>query len=339
MAHNNTKDDVEHLRNDKEDEEKEEEKGKIILPPRPLADTKWDNMYASLLKYKEEKGDTLVPNRFPKLGSWVSAQRRYYKDSMLGKETPLTSKRIQMLQDIGFAWEAKNPRHVPWETRYHELVDYHSRHGHCLVPMNYSENIQLAIWVSTQRQEYKLWNEQRPCRITSHQIQLLQNIGFSFEPPRGGSRVRKRGKESEESMDSISRGLNDHRNSQVKTPFIPKGMTERGLKLNSDSTTAPWIKLFKEYLWYKDNGKDISENASLNCWCQELKEQLKRWKDDPNISKLNQEHINLLKSAGFDWEDGNQRSMPVDDSKENHYSTRDSKAACIDGFTENLKSE
>jgi Helicase associated domain. len=315
MVHGNIKDKLEHHKISRA----------ITTPPRsPLLDSKWETMYASLLKYKEEKGDTLVPNRYPKLGSWVSTQRRYYKESMLGKETPLTPKRIQMLQDVGFVWEAKKPNHVPWETRYQELVEYQSRHGHCLVPINYSENIQLAIWVSTQRQEYKLWCARRPCRITSHQIQLLQNIGFSFEPPRGGSRVRKRRRESTASMDSKCSAVEGPRNNQIKTPFIPKGTTEQGQnQLNSDATT-PWIKLFKEYIWYKDSGKDIYENASLKRWCQQQKEELKRWEDNPMLSKLNQEHVNLLKSADFDWEDESQRIIHADKNI-------DSKAAHDDG--------
>lgn len=327
MTHDDNKEDKEkHPNGHKEEEEEEEsQEGEKMVPPprRPIVDSKWETMYIMLLKYKEENGDTLVPNRFPKLGSWISVQRRYYKDSMLGKETPLTPKRIQMLQDVGFVWEAKNPRHVPWETRYQELVDYQSLHGNCLVPMNYSENTQLAIWVSTQRKEYKLWNASRPCHITSQQIQLLKNIGFSFEPPRGGCRVMKRRKESEERIDSKCRRSDNNNNNKVKTPFIPIDRVEGGSQLKSRSTTS-WIRLFKEYLWHKDNHKDFTENPCLNIWYQQQKEQLKRWKDNPNLSELNPEHVSLLKSAGFDDVDESQTNIADKSCQENHDHNRDS---------------
>ena len=40
---------------------------------------KWDALFGRLLKYKDEFGDCLVPNRYetdPTLGAWVSTQRR-----------------------------------------------------------------------------------------------------------------------------------------------------------------------------------------------------------------------------------------------------------------------
>lgn len=166
-------------------------------------ETKWNQMYELLVEYKQTHGDALVPNRFPKLGNWVSTQRRYYKEYKSGKETPLTESRIHLLESIGFAWATKDPRHVPWEQRYQELQEYKILNGNCLVPIGYKPNIQLANWVSTQRQEYKLWKKKKPCRITSEKVQKLISLGFSFEPPRGGKRLRKR-KSSDDSSSTMS---------------------------------------------------------------------------------------------------------------------------------------
>jgi hypothetical protein len=272
-------------------------------------DSKWEEMYTSLIQYKEENGDTLVPNRFPKLGSWVSTQRRYFKDSRLGKETPLTQQRIEKLERIGFIWEAKDSRHIPWDRRYQELVEYHTRYGNCLVPNNYSENMQLAIWVSTQRQEYKLWKEERPCRITNEQINLLSDIGFSFEPPRGGYRTRKRSQEADDAICKSRKSsiLVDNEKKRVKTPFIPRSKTA----VANDVGTLPWIKLFKEFVWYTDNQKDMSQNTILNTWYKEQNKQYKLWKQDPSLSELDQERINLLSSAGFSWDE----NSPAGDAK------------------------
>jgi hypothetical protein len=115
-------------------------------------ESKWNAMYTELIIYKEKHGNTLVPNRHPKLGAWVSSQRRYYKEMKLGKDTPLTQSRQNKLEQINFVWATKDPRHVPWETRYQELIAYKVQNGNCLVPISYKENVQLANWIATQRQ-------------------------------------------------------------------------------------------------------------------------------------------------------------------------------------------
>jgi hypothetical protein len=60
-----------------EDEESAENKPKLGSLEGNQA--KWDDIFGRLLRYKEEHGDCLVPNRFepdPSLGAWVSTQRR-----------------------------------------------------------------------------------------------------------------------------------------------------------------------------------------------------------------------------------------------------------------------
>jgi hypothetical protein len=36
----------------------------------------------------------------------------------------LTLQRAQKLLNLGFEWSAKDPRMVPWETRYNQLNDF-----------------------------------------------------------------------------------------------------------------------------------------------------------------------------------------------------------------------
>ena len=38
--------------------------------------------------------------------------------------TPMTQGRAEKLETIGFKWSTKDPRHVPWTTRYNELMDF-----------------------------------------------------------------------------------------------------------------------------------------------------------------------------------------------------------------------
>jgi hypothetical protein len=41
-----------------------------------------------------------------------------------GDTTPMTPARARKLEDIGFKWSTKDPRHVPWEYRYNQLVAF-----------------------------------------------------------------------------------------------------------------------------------------------------------------------------------------------------------------------
>lgn len=39
----------------------------------------------------------------------------------------MTRARAEKLESIGFKWSTKDPRHVPWMTRYKELVEFKVR--------------------------------------------------------------------------------------------------------------------------------------------------------------------------------------------------------------------
>jgi hypothetical protein len=69
--------------------------------------TKWRMRVNELLEYKREHGDCSVPVQYrknPKLGRWVSTQRKYYKLYEEGKPTRISKERIKELTDAGFVW-------------------------------------------------------------------------------------------------------------------------------------------------------------------------------------------------------------------------------------------
>lgn len=59
-----------------------------------VVEDKWMEMYKQLLAYKEKHGTTCVPCQYPKLGTWVRAQRQKCK----------SKKRRDLLDEIGFVW-------------------------------------------------------------------------------------------------------------------------------------------------------------------------------------------------------------------------------------------
>uniref|UniRef100_A0A7S3PV21 Helicase-associated domain-containing protein n=1 Tax=Chaetoceros debilis TaxID=122233 RepID=A0A7S3PV21_9STRA len=71
-------------------------------------DTKWNMRIQELRDYKQRFGDCMVPVHWkenPKLGSWVSTQRKYYKLHKAGETARITKERIRQLTEVGFVWD------------------------------------------------------------------------------------------------------------------------------------------------------------------------------------------------------------------------------------------
>lgn len=273
---------------------------------------KWDMMYHHLKQYKATHNNCLVPNRYkqmPQLGSWVSTQRRHYKLKKAGKDAPLTQQRMDLLNMIGFVWATKDPRHVPWELRFNELSNYKTKFGHCLVPVSYEENPQLANWVSTQRQEWKSYQAKRPSRLTDEKVSLLNGIGFVWEAQRG---YRKR--KSSERADTNGTSFVSECVAQGATHVLGQtnylDMDEKTRRMSyKKEQDQPWIAMFKEYLWYLDQNLPPEDIPTLKQWADEQRVEYShqrakqgnvvKFREDE--SKLTFDQFKLLQSIKFDW--------------------------------------
>jgi len=213
-------------------------------------DDQWDSMLERLKKFKEKHGDCLVPKRCkedPKLGTWVDTQRVQYKkmikhlakqgidwngpgpakidgsDSNTGASKPvvgrLTDDRIRRLEDIGFVWSLRDD----WQKHYEELIEYKKVHGHCNVPARYQTNRRLGIWVSAQRQQFKIMNmpeELKPRRsapLTLDRIRLLNVLGFTWT-------IRSRdslGESWNQRLDELRKYREEHGNCLVPSRYPP----------------------------------------------------------------------------------------------------------------------
>ena len=137
----------------------------------------------------------------------------------------------------------------------------------------------------------------RQCRITKDKVNMLMDLGFSFDPPRGGARVQKRKSTAEDSDSSID--SRSEASKKVKIPFVPTASNQATpIPIKSE----PWIKLFKEYVWHNDNNHIVSSNGALSEWCDNQRIQYILWQTDPKTSELTQDHLNLLNSINFEWE-------------------------------------
>lgn len=143
-------------------------------------DAQWQEQFQKLRRFKEAYGHCCVPITFEKdqlLARWVKRQRYQYKRNEQGKQANIDSARIQSLESIGFIW---NTHAATWEQKFNELVAYQEARGHCHIPYQDPENIQLSIWAKCQRRQYKLFRLGRPSNMTVHRIEALQNLGFQW---------------------------------------------------------------------------------------------------------------------------------------------------------------
>ena len=131
----------------------------------PRHNEKWLQRFEELRKFVREEGHCLVPRQFEGgLGSWVHNQRSQYVLFKEGKHNRMTSERIQMLEGVGFVWDASiSSRHSPlvksvtqpqrrkpqdgkWMKKFEELKAYKRKFGNTLVPQSYKRDIPLGKW-------------------------------------------------------------------------------------------------------------------------------------------------------------------------------------------------
>ena len=136
----------------------------------------WETRFHELVQYNAKHGDCDVSTKQGKLGKWVGKQRAVYMAGSLAQD------RIDRLNSISFRWTSHEVRKEAWETRFNELVQYKAKHGDCNVPRSQGP---LGMWV------YKQRGGCTKNKLSQDRIDRLNDIGFDWTPPMGGSRKRK----------------------------------------------------------------------------------------------------------------------------------------------------
>ena len=139
----------------------------------------WNVRLEQLCEFKAQFGHYLVPKQYsvnPKLGMWVSKQRRNYKLYQEGKPSPMTAERIRELESVGFEFETPVP--CFWSVKFEQLCEFKEEFGHWVLPIKY---LKLGKWVSKQRSNYRLYQEGKPSTMTADHIRELESVGFEWE--------------------------------------------------------------------------------------------------------------------------------------------------------------
>lgn len=146
-------------------------------------DARWHQQFRTLLKFKEKSGHCCVPITCaddPILARWVKRQRYQYKRFQEGKASATDINRIQLLESIGFIWDAHA---AAWQEKWNELAAFKRVNGHCDMPAHDPHNVQLSSWVKCQRRQYKLFQAGKPSHMSLQRINALGSLGFTWKSP------------------------------------------------------------------------------------------------------------------------------------------------------------
>ena len=76
--------------------------------------------------------------------------------------------------DFNFEWKLNHG----FKERLAQLVDYKEKTGDCNVPSSFKGHKNLGRWVAHERQQYKLYKENKPNSMTKERICELEKINF-----------------------------------------------------------------------------------------------------------------------------------------------------------------
>ena len=150
------------------------------IQPSTKHDEKWNDMFYKLQDYKQEHGNSLVPQNFKpdiKLGRWVHYQRVEFWLYQQRGQGKITSSRIKVLEDAGFEWD---PQRAQWNALYERLAAFKRMHAHCQVPKGFKQDKELANWVRNQRLEYTNKLRGKKNRMTEDRQVRLEALGFKW---------------------------------------------------------------------------------------------------------------------------------------------------------------
>jgi hypothetical protein len=135
--------------------------------------TRWENLFAALVEYRQRHGDCNVPHGWPEnpvLAQWVKTLRAAQKRG------DLDAGRIRRLDAIGFGWERRGQRR--WDEMCADLAEYQRVHGHCRISTLSEGHRLLGNWVHTQR------TLRKQGRLEAERIDRLDALGFTWDDRR-----------------------------------------------------------------------------------------------------------------------------------------------------------
>lgn len=154
-----------------------------VIVQNATIENEWWSRYEELCTHCQQHGNVHDVMRQTRLGTWLDLQRKAYEiqntsdPARLDKKLWLSDEKLAAMSRINEDWWMTR-RQWQWEMRYRDLQEFAHKYGHCCVPISYSDNKQLAHWVSNQRKLYNLRIAGKRSEMTVTRIQKLEAIGF-----------------------------------------------------------------------------------------------------------------------------------------------------------------
>ena len=135
-------------------------------------DKQWARMLGRLARFNRRFGHCVVPAEgagSPSLSQWVARQRRLKQQGLLSKD------RWRSLTALGLDWQTGDFIDPRWARSFLRLREFRRRFGHCHVPAEWAENINLGRWVVKTR---RLKNAGR---LSAEKVRRLNAVGFVWD--------------------------------------------------------------------------------------------------------------------------------------------------------------
>ena len=84
--------------------------------------------------------------------------------------------RSGVLEKLDFGWK----RRLTLENRLAQLADYRKNNGDCNVPCQFEGYNNLGKWADNQRQQHRLYKEDKECSMTKERIRAMEKLGFKW---------------------------------------------------------------------------------------------------------------------------------------------------------------
>eukprot|EP00581_Thalassiosira_minuscula_P011748 CAMPEP_0183719320 /NCGR_PEP_ID=MMETSP0737-20130205/12316_1 /TAXON_ID=385413 /ORGANISM="Thalassiosira miniscula, Strain CCMP1093" /LENGTH=780 /DNA_ID=CAMNT_0025949035 /DNA_START=82 /DNA_END=2424 /DNA_ORIENTATION=+ len=155
----------------------------------------WEKRIQQLENFKADTGHLHIDHNYrhcSNLGGWAAEQSTMYRNWKEGTQhlSQDMIAKFDQLAAMGFEFNIlpyyENNR--SWEDHFAVLLKFKEQNnGSARVPLKYKADLRLGKWVQTQRQQYKLWQDEKKNKLTEDKVDRLNRVGFEWEVAGAGA--------------------------------------------------------------------------------------------------------------------------------------------------------
>ena len=239
----------------------------------------------------------------------------------------MTDDRINLLEKIGFVWNALEST---WMTRYNELKQFQATRGHCNVPSDDSANKELGMWVHKQRTEYRLKQKgKQSSAMTAERIAMLEEIGFVWKPQESTWMTRYNELKQFQQCHGHCNVPRDYSAKNELGLWVMTQRTQYRLRHEGNQSShmtdervamleeigfiwnpqeSAWMTRYEELKQFQQcHGhcnvpQDYSANKRLGLWVSKQRTHYRLRQEGNQSSKMTNARVTMLEEIGFVWD-------------------------------------